>query len=83
MNARLLASATQRSAVMERMQNVAKHERGRATKPIPVDDRQVPSSGFPFGCAGLCKMHAGGLTLFAASLRVLAGNCLVLTMLDL
>ena len=66
MKAKLLASATQRSAVMERMQNVASTS-AAATKPIPsMTDRSLIRLSFRLRWT---LQHArGGLTLFAASL---------------
>src|SRR5260370_8124716 len=66
MKAKLLASATQRSAVMERMQNVASTS-AAATKPIPsMTDRSLIRLSFRLRWT---LQHArGGLILFAASL---------------
>src|SRR5216683_3897477 len=66
MKARLLAIATQRSAVMERMQNVASTS-AAATKPIPsMTDRSLIRLSFRLRWT---LQHArGGLILFAASL---------------
>ena len=66
MKAKLLASATQRSAVMERMQNVASTS-AAATKPIPsMTDRSLIRLSFRLRWT-LQDAH-GGLTLFVASL---------------
>jgi hypothetical protein len=68
MKAKLLASATQRSAVMERMQNVASTS-AAATKPIPsTTDRFLIRLSFRLRWT---PQHARcGLTLFVASLPV-------------
>src|SRR5258705_11307364 len=63
MNARLLASATQRSAVMERMQNVASTS-AAATKPIPsMTDRSLIRLSFRLRWT--LQDARCGLTLFA------------------
>src|SRR6266699_7006558 len=66
MKAKLLASATQRSAVMERMQNVASTS-AAATKPIPsMTDRFLIRLSFRLRWT--LQDARGGLTLLAASL---------------
>ena len=66
MKAKLLVSATQRSAVMERMQNVASTS-AAATKPIPsMTDRSLIRLSFRLRWT--LQDARGGLTLLAASL---------------